>query len=274
MSFSLRFKTEISCVTFTLKQLFTDTGEKNMKKNYKLTISYDGSRYYGWEHQPDRPTIQGKLEGVLSRMCGEFTDVIGAGRTDAGVHAKAMVANAVMDTDLTPDEIRDYMNRYLPEDIAVKEVREASERFHARYKAVGKLYCYTCFDGPVKPVFQRKYVTVLDYHPDLDRMRKAAAYLEGKHDFKSFCGNPKMKKSTVRIVDKIEIIRKGGFIYFNYHGTGFLQNMVRILTGTLLEVGRGKISPEDIPDILAAENRQYAGPTAPPGGLCLMKVDY
>lgn len=245
-----------------------------MKRNYKMIICYDGSRYYGWEHQPDRDTIQGKLENVLSRMCGEEIAVIGAGRTDAGVHAKAMTANAVMDTVLSPEEIRDYMNRYLPDDIAVKEIREASERFHARYKAVGKLYCYTCFDGPVKPVFQRKYVTVLDFHPDMEKMRRAAAYLEGRHDYKSFCGNPKMKKSTVRIVDKIEIVRKGGFIYFNYHGTGFLQNMVRILTGTLLEVGRGRIAPERMPDILEARNRQEAGPTAPPGGLCLIKVDY
>ena len=245
-----------------------------MKKNYKMTICYDGSRYYGWEHQPDRDTIQGKLENVLSRMCGEDIDVIGAGRTDAGVHAKAMVANAVLNTELSPEEIRDYMNRYLPDDIAVKEVREASERFHARYKAVGKLYCYTCFDGPVKPVFQRKYVTILDFHPDVEKMRRAAAYLEGKHDYKSFCGNPKMKKSTVRVVDKIEIVRKGGFIYFNFHGTGFLQNMVRILTGTLLEVGKGKIKPEQMPEILEAKNRQAAGPTEPPGGLCLVKVDY
>ena len=156
-----------------------------MKKNYKMTICYDGSRYYGWEHQPDRDTIQGKLENVLTRMCGEFIDVLGAGRTDAGVHARGMVANAVFDAtdkerggrERTPDEIRDYMNRYLPDDIAVKEVREASERFHARYKAVGKLYRYTCYDGPVKPVFQRKYVSVLEKRPDVEKMQQAAAYL-------------------------------------------------------------------------------------------------
>lgn len=174
----------------------------------------------------------------------------------------------------TPDEIRDYMNRYLPDDIAVKEVREASERFHARYKAVGKLYRYTCYDGPVKPVFQRKYVSVLEKRPDVEKMQQAAAYLEGKHDYKSFCGNPRMKKSTVRVVDKIEITRKGSFIYFDFHGTGFLQNMVRILVGTLLEVGKGKIKPEQIPEILEAKNRQMAGPTAPAQGLCLIKVDY
>ena len=246
-----------------------------MKQNYKLVISYDGSRYYGWEHQPDRDTIQGKLEAVLTRMCnGTFVDVIGAGRTDAGVHAKAMVANAVMDTDMTELQIRDYMNRYLPEDIAVREVRTASERFHARYKAVGKTYRYTCFYGPVKPVFQRKYLTMLDFVPDVERMRRAAAYLEGKHDYKSFCGNPKMKKSTVRVVDSIRIDAKNGYLYMTFHGTGFLQNMVRILVGTLLQVGKGERTPEEMIEILEGCNRQLAGPTAPPCGLCLEKVDY
>ena len=245
-----------------------------MTKNYKFTICYDGSRYYGWEHQPDRDTIQGRLENVLSRLCGEEIKVIGAGRTDAGVHARAMTANAVFDTDLDPEELRDYMNRYLPDDIAVKDVREAADRFHARYKAVGKLYRYTCYDGPVKPVFQRKYVTVLDYRPDLFAMRQAAKLLEGKNDYKSFCGNPRMKKSTVRIVDRIEISRKGSYIYMDFHGTGFLQNMVRILAGTLLEVGKGKRRPEEMTEILDARDRGKAGPTAPPGGLCLIKVDY
>lgn len=245
-----------------------------MQKNYKLLICYDGSRYSGWERKKDRDTIQGKLENVLARLCGEPVVVNGAGRTDAGVHAKGMVANVVMDVTMEPHEIRDYMNRYLPDDIAVEEVREASDRFHARYKAVGKLYCYTCYDGPSKPVFNRKYVTQLSYHPDLDQMRQAASYLEGTHDFKSFCGNSHMKKSTVRTVDKIEIIRKGSYIYLYFHGNGFLQNMVRILTGTLLETGRGKIRPEQMTEILEACDRQKAGPTAPPSGLCLVKVDY
>ena len=245
-----------------------------MQKNYKLLICYDGSRYSGWERKKDRDTIQGKLENVLARLCGEPVVVNGAGRTDAGVHAKGMVANVVMDVTMEPHEIRDYMNRYLPDDIAVEEVREASDRFHARYKAVGKLYCYTCYDGPSKPVFNRKYVTQLSYHPDLDQMRQSASYLEGTHDFKSFCGNSHMKKSTVRTVDKIEIIRKGSYIYLYFHGNGFLQNMVRILTGTLLETGRGKIRPEQMTEILEACDRQKAGPTAPPSGLCLVKVDY
>lgn len=239
-----------------------------------MTLMYDGTRYYGWEHQPGRDTIQGKLEAVLERMCGAAVEVIGAGRTDAGVHAKGMVASFQAETERAPEEIRDYLNRYLPDDIAVKEVREAASRFHARYKAVGKTYCYTCFDGPVKPVFNRRYVTRLDAAPDLEAMRRAAAVLQGEHDFRSFCGNPKMKKSTVRTVDTIEIVRKGGYLYFNVHGTGFLQNMVRILVGTLLEVGYGRMKPEQMEDILEARDRRLAGPTAPPEGLCLMKVDY
>ena len=246
-----------------------------MEKNYKLKIAYDGTRYYGWEHQPDRETIQGKLETVLARMCGvDMVDVIGAGRTDAGVHARAMVANVRLDTELSQEEIRDYLNRYLPDDIAVTDVREAADRFHARYKAVGKTYQYTAFDGPVKPVFNRKYYTSLDAPVDVERMQRAAAYLQGEHDFRSFCGNPKMKKSTVRLVDEITVRRSRGYIYFTFHGTGFLQNMVRILVGTLLEVGYGRMEPEDMERILEAKDRTQAGPTAPAKGLCLIKVDY
>ena len=244
------------------------------RQNYKLLISYDGTRYFGWEHQPDKSTIQGKLEAVLTEMTGEAADVIGAGRTDAGVHAKAMVANVFLQTEKSPDQIRDYMNHYLPDDICVREIRTASERFHARYKAVGKSYCYTCYVGQTKPVFDRRYVLTLDTIPNLEAMRQAAQILRGEHDFRSFCANPQMKKSTVRIVDSIEITRRKEYIYFDFHGTGFLQNMVRILVGTLLEVGWGKLSVSRVREILEAKDRKLAGYTVPPQGLCLMKVDY
>ena len=250
-----------------------------MKQNYKFIISYDGTRYHGWEKKPDLDmTIQGKLEGVLNRMIGaEGTgevNLIGAGRTDAGVHARAMTASAVLDTQLSEAEIQSYMNTYLPEDISVNEVKVCSDRFHARYNAIGKTYRYTCWYGAGKPVFDRKYVTVLDREPDVDKMRKAAELLVGEHDFKSFCGNTKMKKSTVRVLDTVNIEKNGNYIRFYFHGNGFLQNMVRILTGTLLEVGYGNISPEKIQDILKACDRKKAGPTARPEGLCMMKVDY
>ncbi len=246
-----------------------------MKKNYRFTISYDGTRYQGWEHQPTTDmTIQGKIEGVLSRMTDTEVEVIGAGRTDAGVHARAMTANAFLDTDLEPDKIRDYLNRYLPDDICIREVKAASDRFHSRYNAVGKTYRYTCFTGPVKPVFDRKYVYYLDKTPDIERMEQAAKILKGEHDFKSFCSNPKMKKSTVRKVDRIDIVKKGAYITFTYHGTGFLQYMVRILTGTLLEVGYGKRTPESMEELLMAKDRRLAGDTAPACGLTMVKVDY
>lgn len=246
-----------------------------MEKNYKLKISYDGSRYFGWEHQPDRETIQGKIETVLARMVDkDMVDVIGAGRTDAGVHARAMIANVQLDTQMSPEEIRDYANRYLPDDIAILEVREAADRFHARYKAVGKTYQYTCFDGSVKPVFDRKYYTPMDQELDVEAMQEAAHFLEGKHDYKSFCGNSRMKKSTVRIVDTITVRRRKGYVYLTFHGTGFLQNMVRIMSGTLIEVGLGRKRPEEVGEILEACDRKVAGPTAPAKGLCLLKVDY
>ncbi len=246
-----------------------------MKRNLKLTVSYDGSRYYGWEHQPNTDlTIQGKIEGVISRMVDKDTEVLGAGRTDAGVHAEAMVCNCIVDTEKSEEEILEYCNRYLPDDIAVRKVSFAGERFHSRYNASGKTYRYTCYYGKIKPVFDRKYIYRLDSKPDIKAMRKAAEILKGEHDFASFCSNPKMKKSTVRLVDRIEIEEKNGYYYFTYHGTGFLQHMVRILTGTLLEVGFHKRSPESMAELISAKDRKLAGDTAPAQGLCLVEVDY
>lgn len=247
--------------------------------NYKITLSYDGTRYYGWEHQPGVEwTIQGKLETVLARMLDlgedEVPKIIGAGRTDAGVHARAMTCNVILDTDLAPEEIRDYMNKYLPEDISINEVRIASERFHSRYMAKGKTYRYTYWFGSGKPVFDRKYVTVLEREPDVEKMREAASLMTGKHDFRAFCGNPRMKKSTVRLVDTINIERSGSYIRLYFHGNGFLQNMVRIMAGTILAAGYGEISPSDIPGIIESGDRKNASATAPPQGLTLMKVDY
>ncbi len=250
-----------------------------MKTNYRLTICYDGTRYYGWEHQPGvELTVQGKIETVLARMLelpeGEIPEVISAGRTDAGVHAENMIANVFLDTDLSEKEIRDYLNRYLPEDIAIKEVAKAGDRFHARYNATGKTYRYTCYVGETKPVFDRKYVWELEEMPDLDAMRKAAALLMGEHDFASFCGNPKMKKSTVRRVDAIDIRREGDYLTLTFRGNGFLQYMVRILTGTLLEVGFGKRTPQSMTELIEARDRKLAGATAPAKGLRLVEVYY
>lgn len=248
-----------------------------MKQNYRLTVAYDGTRYYGWEHQPGIDmTVQGKIETVLTRMLSleQTPEVLGAGRTDAGVHAKAMIANVRLDTALSESQIRDSMNRYLPEDICITDVRIAAERFHSRYNAIGKTYCYTCHTGPLKPVFDRKYCYVLEETPDIDAMKKAARHLIGEHDFAGFCANPRMKKSTVRTVDLIDIVQDGAYLRLTFHGSGFLQHMVRIMTGTLLEVGLGKRSADDMPALINAKNRSLAGFTAPACGLCLIHVDY
>ena len=243
--------------------------------NYKFIVTYDGTKYYGWEHQPKvEETIQGKMESVLSRMLNEDVEVIGCGRTDAGVSARGYVCNAHLKTDEKPEAVRDYLNRYLPDNICVDSCVIASDRFHARYNAVGKTYRYTCYIGDTKPVFDRKYVYSLDFKPDIEEMRKAAKYLMGEHDYASFCSNPKMKKSTVRKVDSIVIEKNGDYLTFTYHGSGFLQHMVRIMTGTLLEVGEGKREASSIPALIEAKERAKAGACAPANALCLIRVEY
>jgi tRNA pseudouridine38-40 synthase len=252
-----------------------------MKRNIKFIIRYDGTRYQGWASQPGvEMTIQGKIETVLKRMLEENNTpdeeirVIASGRTDAGVHALGQVANVHLCTDLSTEDIQAYLNRYLPDDIGIDDCRDASDRFHARYNAVGKTYRYTCWYGSSKPVFDRRYVNVLDQEPDIQAMRKAAEHLIGSHDFRSFCANPRMKKSTVRCIDSIRIEKEGCYIRMFFHGNGFLQNMVRILAGTLLETGFGKMEPDRVGEILRAGDRRLAGPTARAQGLCLMEVDY
>ena len=184
-----------------------------------------------------------------------------------------MVANAVLDVKESPEEIRDYCNRYLPDAIAVREVKPCAPRFHARYNALGKTYRYTVFVGEVKPVFDRKYVTMLSYVPDVERMRQAAAYLVGEHDFAAFCTRANKKKSTQREIHSVCVERVGKEIRISVTADGFLYNMMRILAGTLIEAGRGARTPESIPELFTAE-RKNAGFLAPAQGLCLMEVEY
>ena len=248
-----------------------------MKKNIKIVLEYDGSRYDGWQKQGNTDnTIQGKIESILEKWSGEAIEIHGSGRTDAGVHAKGQIANFHIDAKIcqTAEEARQYLNRYLPDDIRVLKAEEMPERFHSRLNAVRKTYSYTVETAERKSVFERKYVYGLGKTLDVNAMRKAAAELIGEHDFKSFCSNKKMKKSSVRRLDAIEIIENGSKVDFVYTGNGFLYNMVRILTGTLLEVGLGMRKPEEMKEILIALNREAAGMTAPPEGLFLVNVEY
>ena len=243
--------------------------------NYKLTIQYDGSRYDGWQKQGNTDnTIQGKLEAVLSRLAGEPVEVHGAGRTDAGVHAEGQVASVKLPGNRPGAEVKVYLNRYLPEDIAVIAAEEADDRFHARLSAKGKVYRYDIRLGDTPDVFRRKYQYRVEESLDAAAMEKAAEKLCGTHDFRAFCANKRYKKSTVRTVHAIDIAVDGADMTITYHGDGFLYNMVRILTGTLIEVGQGLRKPEEMEAVLASLDRMQAGKTAPAQGLTLVKVEY
>lgn len=243
--------------------------------NYKMILQYDGTRYNGWQKQKATDnTIQGKLEAILAKMSGQEVEIHGAGRTDAGVHARGQVAHFSLNTDMSPDEIRNYMNEYLPDDIGVIKLAEASPRFHSRLNATGKVYQYRIGKSRALTVFDRKYVYIHPEPLDTVAMKMASLRLHGQHDFKSFCGNSRMKKSTVRTIYSIRIEETDAEIRITYKGNGFLQYMIRILTGTLIEIGEGKRSPESIDEILAAMDRTKAGATAPACGLTLLEVKY
>ena len=243
-------------------------------RNLRLDICYDGTRYRGWQRLPGRDdTIQGKLETALSRILGEPIEISGSGRTDAGVHAKGQVANFHCESAMPAAEILQNLRRYLPEDIGIYSCKEVSTRFHARLNAKEKTYCYRIWNSDAPCVFERRFVTVMPEALDVEAMERAANLLLGQHDFSAFCGNAKMKKSTVRFLRAVEITRRGAEIQIRYTGNGFLHNMVRILTGTLIEVGRGERSPDSIPALFGAK-REQAGFLAPALGLCLEEVVY
>ena len=244
-------------------------------RNIRLRLQYEGTRYQGWQKQTSTDnTIQGKMEVLLTKMCGEPVEIAASGRTDAGVHALGQVANFHTESDMSTEEIMAYCNRYLPEDIAVVEVSEAAPRFHSRLNATGKRYRYRIINSQIPDVFWRRYAAEEPEALDLDAMRKAAERLLGEHDFKAFTSAKKSKKSTVRRIDEIRIERIANRVEFVFTGNGFLQNMVRILTGTLIEIGDGRRTPEDVSEILEAKNRERAGYTAPACGLTLLEVIY
>lgn len=244
-------------------------------RNFKIILQYEGTRYQGWQKQESTEnTIQGKMERLLSRIAGRAVEIQASGRTDAGVHAYGQVANFHMDTQLSAAELMNQINQYLPEDIGVISIEEMPERFHSRLNAKGKTYCYRVLNSEIPHVFDRKFVYVYPDRLDVEAMRRAASYLTGTHDFKAFTSAKKSKKSTVRTIDSIEIIPMGEEIRFVFSGSGFLFHMVRILMGTLLEVGIGKRIPEEMTEILNSEKRENAGALVPACGLALMEVRY
>ena len=243
-------------------------------RNIRLDICYDGTRYRGWQRLPGADaTIQGKIEQCLSKILEEPIEISGSGRTDAGVHARGQVANFHCESAMPCEEILSQLRRYLPEDIGILACKDCSERFHARLNAKEKTYCYTIWNSDSPNVFDRKYMTTIPKPLDLTAMREAAKYLEGEHDFSAFCGNPKFKKSTVRFIRSVAIVRQGDKLHIEFTGNGFIHNQVRIMVGTLIEVGRAERPAENIPSLFGGK-REQAGFLAPAQGLCLMEVTY
>lgn len=243
-------------------------------RNIRLDICYDGTRYRGWQRLANNDnTIQAKLENALSRILGEPIEISGSGRTDAGTHAMGQVANFHCESNMPVDEILKQLRMYLPEDIGIYSCKNVSPRFHARLNAKTKTYRYRVWHSENPCVFDRKFVYVCPGQYDLEAMKIAAAYYLGEHDFSAFCANKKMKKSTVRYVESFEIQKTENEIVFLVTGNGFLHHMVRIMVGTLLEVGRADREPESIQALFGAE-RSEAGELIPACGLCLMEVTY
>lgn len=250
---------------------------------YLLTIAYDGTRYAGWQQQRGADTVQARLEAAVAAVTGHSASVQGSGRTDAGVHALRQCAHVDVREGFDPASLTAALNSQLPEDIAVRGARTVADDFHARFQAVGKRYVYRCRTGPQRPVHGRQFVAwVPTRRPlDLEAMRRAAAHLVGEHDFAAFATNPGYERSrgTVREVSRLHLIRRGGaganggFDLF-IQGNGFLYNMVRTIAGTLVWVGRGKLRPADVLEILEGRDRRAAGPNAPASGLFMQRVLY
>jgi len=243
-------------------------------RNLRLDLCYDGTRYKGWQRLSTTDnTIQAKLETTLSRILGEQVEVVGSGRTDAGTHAQHQVVNVHCNSTMPCEEILSQLRRYLPEDIGIYSCRNVSERFHARLNAKTKTYCYRMWNSEDPCVFDRKYVWIDPRSIDIGKMRDAAKDFLGEHDFSAFCANKNVKKSTVRYIHKLDIQHVGCEIRFVVTGNGFLHHMVRIMVGTLLEVGRGERDADSIPSLFGGQ-RADAGDTVPSCGLCLMEVTY
>lgn len=244
-------------------------------KNYKIIVQYDGSRYKGWQKFKNNDlSIQEKIETVLSKMAEEEIQVIGCGRTDAGTHAESYVANFHTNSKRSPKLISNYLYEFLPEDIVVKSVEEVPERFHAQHNAKSRTYVYSITKGKLRNVFNRKYSFHTEEKLDLTQMRNAAGYLIGTLDFQSFTSLKEGSKSTIRTINSLDIIENGMAIEIVINSNDFLLHMARLIVGTLLEVGKGKIKATDVQKILNDKKCTEFVPIALPKGLCLRDVQY
>lgn len=243
-------------------------------RRVKLTIAYDGTNYCGWQIQPNGITIEEVVNKALSKLTGENIVVIGASRTDSGVHAMGNVAVFDTNTTIPPERIAMAVNRILPDDIVVVKSEEVPLDFHPRYCDCEKTYEYHIVNIRISIPTKRLTNYFVSYELNIEKMREGASYLVGEHDFASFCNIKTDVESTVRTVKELEVLKNGNEITIRISGNGFLYNMVRIIVGTLIRVGRGFYEPKQVKEILEAKNRKAAGVTAPPHGLMLMEIRY
>ena len=243
-------------------------------KRIKLVAAYDGTAYHGWQFQPNAPTIEGELNKSLSELLQEEIQVNGGSRTDAGVHALCNVAVFDTNTRIPAEKIPYALNQRLPEDIRIQSAKEVPSGFHPRHCASRKTYEYRILNAPF-PIPTKRLYAHFTYVPlDVEKMAHGGRFLIGEHDFKSFCAAGAVVESTVRKIYEVAVEKEGGEIIIRVQGNGFLYNMVRIIAGTLMEVGRGNLKPEQVKEILDAKDRQAAGPTAPACGLTLVKYEF
>lgn len=243
-------------------------------KNIKLTIEYDGTNYHGWQMQDNAVTVQGVLLKAIYKLTGEDVNLIGCSRTDAGVHALAQVANFKTNSSIPPERFSYALNRLLPEDIVIKSSEEAGADFHARFCAKNKTYKYLIYNSTFPSALLRNRAYHVSHPLDVEAMRKAGGHFLGRHDFSAFKAAGSDVESFERTVKELSIHKNENLIEILISGDGFLYNMVRIIAGTLIEVGTGKLSPEDVPSIILSGDRKKAGRTAPAHGLYLVGVEY
>jgi tRNA pseudouridine38-40 synthase len=243
-------------------------------RTIRLVIEYEGTAYAGWQLQPNGLSVQEVVEDALAGVLGEKVRLISSGRTDAGVHARGMVAHFVTSRDLPLSAFREGVNRLLPQDVAIREADEAPDSFHARFDARGKWYRYTLHLGPVRSPLAARTSWHIRSALDFDAMSAGAAALVGTRDFAAFRSSACEARTTVRTIFSVELAREGDLLYIDVKGSGFLKNMVRVMVGTLLEIGMGKRHAGDMEQLLRQGCRTRAGRTAPSSGLCLMEVWY
>ncbi|NLC88046.1 MAG: tRNA pseudouridine(38-40) synthase TruA [Clostridiaceae bacterium] len=243
-------------------------------KNIKLTIEYDGKDFNGWQKQPNKLNIQGEIERAIEEVTGEKVDLIASGRTDAGVHALAQSANFKTNSNIPVEKIPVALNTKLKKSIRIQDAKEVEEKFHSRYNCKQKTYKYIINNGEQGTAIYRNLEYFIPTKLNVEKMKTAINFFEGEHDFKGFKASGTSSKSSIRKIYKTKVEKDGDRIIIQLTGNGFLYNMVRIISGTLVDVGLGKIDPEKIPEIIESKDRTKAGKTLPPYGLYLVKVEY